>query len=323
MSNDNNHEQAIAEKILPVLEEFETRRKACVGKFKMAAGITAVLAVIAIGAMLSAGASPMAALFAVVIAAIICAVAYHFTTSDYRRDFKDCVVRGVIEAYDDSLRYSPGNHIREHQFRESELFKKGIDRFRGEDHISGKIEKTDFEFSEIHAEYKTTTRDSKGRRRTQWHTIFKGIFFIGDFHKDFRTHTVVLPDSFEKAFGFLGQKLQEMNFMRGELIKLEDPEFEREFAVYGDDQVEARYILSTSLMRRILGYKQKFGGKVYISFLHSKIYVALSTSKNHFEPKVFTPVNDASVAMEFLADLELVLDIIHDLNLNTRIWSKE
>ena len=41
----------------------------------------------------------------------------------------------------------------------------------------------------------------------------------------------------------------------GELVKLEDPEFEKSFVVYSGNQTEARYILSTSLMRRILDYK--------------------------------------------------------------------
>ena len=72
---------------------------------------------------------------------------------------------------------------------------------------------------------------------------------MADFNKNFNGHTVVLPDTAEKILGKFGQSLQSMS-SRGELVKLEDPEFEKEFCVYGDDQVEARYILSPALMKR-------------------------------------------------------------------------
>ena len=57
-----------------------------------------------------------------------------------------------------------------------------------------------------------------------------------------------------------------MECCRGELIKMEDVAFERGVVVYGDDQIEARYILSTSLMERILAYKKK--AIVQCAFLH-------------------------------------------------------
>ena len=49
----------------------------------------------------------------------------------------------------------------------------------------------------------------------------------------------------------IGQKLQSFTtaFSKRQLIKLEDPEFEKLFAVYGDDQIEARYILTPALMQ--------------------------------------------------------------------------
>ena len=73
---------------------------------------------------------------------------------------------------------------------------------------------------------------------------------------------------FPKLFGRLGRKLQSLNVFRGELIRLEDPEFESHFVVYGSDQIEARYILSTSLMARITDFKEKTGKKIYLCSLN-------------------------------------------------------
>ena len=318
-------EQASFEaKIAPLLLEFEGERKRCLKNWIIAVSVIAVVCV-GIGAFLALeSADPWGTLvFAAIITAILSVLSFLFITKGYKRSFKDQVVRAVVEAYQKDLRYEPQGYVGEHRFRESRLFLKGIDRYRGEDFVGGRRDKTDFEFSEVHAEYKSHSTDSKGRRKTQWHTIFKGVFFIADFHKDFRTHTVVLPDTAEKLFGFLGKKLQAMNFMRGDLIKLEDPEFEEAFCVYGQDQVEARYILSPALMRRILQCKAKFGSKIYLAFLNSMVYLAIESSRNRFEPKVFASVNDMSLINEYRYDLDLIVDIVDDLNLNTRVWTKE
>lgn len=311
-------------KIGPVLERYELKRKECLKKWTYSVIVILVLG--SAGALffgLKSNEIGLVLLIAGAVSAILGFLSFQTLTSGYRKGYKNEVVRAVVEAYQSDLNYEPESFVSESKFHGSKLFLQGIDRYKGEDYVSGKRGKTDFEFSELHAEYKTTTRNSKGRRSTQWHTIFKGVFFIADFHKDFRTHTVALPDTAEKLFGFLGKKLQEMNFARGELIKLEDPDFEREFCVYGDDQIESRYILSPALMRRILSYRAKFGAQMHLAFLRSKVYVALSTDKNHFEPKVFKPVNDLSQVNAFRYDLDLIIDIIEDLNLNTRLWTKE
>ena len=79
---------------------------------------------------------------------------------------------------------------------------------------------------------------------------------------------------------------------RGELVRLEDPEFKKECCVYSDDQVEARYILSTSLMKRILEFKQKWRTKVSLSFRDSKVYIAIRMNKNLFETRLFKSIVD-------------------------------
>ena len=105
-------------------------------------------------------------------------------------------------------------------------------------------------------------------------------------------------------------------------MKLESPEFEKEFAVYSNDQVGARYILSNNMMERLVEFKNKTNEKVYLSFVDSKVYVAISIEKDLFEPPRFKPVNDISLVQEFFDDMNLAIGIVDDLNLNTRIWSK-
>lgn len=247
---------------------------------------------------------------------------YHYLIRDYAREFKGKVIEKIIHFIDENLKYEKDLFIPESAFMSSRIFRRASDRYRGDDYVSGKIGTTDIKFSEIHAEYKTETRDSKGRRQTQWHTIFKGLFFIADFNKNFKGETVVLPDTAERLFGHVGTMLQSWNTSRGELIKLEDPEFEKLFVVYGDDQIEARYILSTSLMKRMTEFKKKIKNQVHFSFVGSKIFAAISYQKSLFEPRVFKTVMDFKPIQEYFEDLELAVGMVDDLNLNRRIWGK-
>ncbi|HEV7281008.1 MAG TPA: DUF3137 domain-containing protein [Pirellulaceae bacterium] len=243
---------------------------------------------------------------------------------DYPLRFKRTVVDRLVKFLDPTLHYEPTDCIGQHEFQASQLFQKGIDRYNGEDCVTGTLDKTAIRFSEVHAEYKSTSTDSKGRRKTSWHTIFRGLFFVADFNKDFRGVTVVLPDTAEKVFGkWFGQALQGMNMGRPGLVKLEDADFEKSFVVHADDQVEARYILSPALMRRLLDFRAKTGSDVYVSFAHSRVYVALPLQRNLFEPRIFKSLVDPQMIEEFFADLVLATGIVEDLNLNTRIWTKE
>jgi len=121
----------------------------------------------------------------------------------------------------------------------------------------------------------------------------------------------------------MGQMLQSVNHTHGELVKLEDPEFEKEFVVYSTDQVEARYILTTSLMQRILNYKKMTGERIDLAFVGNKIYVAIWKSSDPFEPSVFGTLLDFDQVLRFYERLKIVIRIVDDLNLNTRIWTRQ
>jgi len=221
------------------------------------------------------------------------------------------------------LEYNKAGFVGLDLYMESNIFMTSPDRCTGEDHVSGRIGETNLEFSELQTEYRTETRDKNGNLQESWHVIFKGLFLVADFNKNFTGCTVVLPDTAERLFGFIGKAIQSMNVMRGKLIKLEDPEFEKYFVVYGEDQIMARYILSTSLMERITEFRKKTNRPIYLSFVNSKVFVAITHTENMFEPKLFSSIVDFDVIRKYYDDLELGAGIVEELDLNTRIWTKE
>ena len=306
----------------PMLEALEEERKARLQKAGTAVAALGVLVAVIAGIVMNAGGG-QGALIVVVIGGFLTVGAWILFTKDFKLNFKNSVIRQIIQYVDPNLSYSPENMISSGEFQSSTLFKERIDRYKGEDYVQGLIDKTEIRFSELHAEHKTTTTDSKGNTQTHWSTIFKGLFFVADFNKHFHGRTVVLPDSAEKWFGKLGQKFQSMNMNRDDLVKLEDPEFEKEFVVYSTDQIEARYILSPALMRRILELKRRLKVPVHIGFVNSNLYMALSIKKNMFEPRIMRSILDFEMVRDYLEDIILAVGIVEDMNLNTRIWTKE
>lgn len=318
--------------LLPHLQELEGKRKELVSRlWKTGLGVLGVLLLLGlIAAGFMAGQGPggpppvFILFFGLIVGGIISAVVYGRMTKGYVAEFKDRIIGKIVQFVDPGLSYHKHDCIRQPAYMSSKIFLTRPDRYKGEDLVRGMLGATAIEFSEIHSEYKTVSTDSKGRRTESWHTIFRGIFFSADFNKHFHGETVVLPDTAEKLFGRLGQALQSMNFSRkGELVRLEDVAFEKRFAVYSDDQVEARYLLSTSLMARIMEFANRTGREIYLSFVDSKLHVAIPYHKNLFEPKLFSTLLDMQMSQEYLEDLLLATAIVEDLNLNTRIWSKQ
>lgn len=231
-------------------------------------------------------------------------------TAGYKDTFKRNVISKIIEFVDADLKYEPQKRIDESKFIQSGLSSIAHNKYGGDDYVSGRIGQIQVEFSELYSMYNDSV-------------LFKGLFFIGQFNKNFAGWTIVLPDRAEKTIGFSGRILQPSQKSGGKLVKLDDPEFEKEFAVYSTDEIEARYILTNSLMSRIVNFKEKANRKISLSFFGGQVYIAIQYYEHLFEPKLFSTLLDFQPLQKYFEDLELAIGIVDDLNLNTRIWTKQ
>ncbi len=246
-------------------------------------------------------------------------ILYKYFTKDYTKVFKEKVITPLVKELDKNLNYFPQMHIPEMSFTRSRLFTSSPDKVSGNDLIKGQIQGVALQLSDFHAQKKH--KDSKGR--TSWSTIFQGLFIVSDFNKDFKAKTVVLPDSAQSTFGDLvGNWLQSNNFSRNALVKMDNPDFEKEFVVYSSDQIEARYILTHTLMQRLLNYKKRSKHPLYISFVGGNIYMAIEYNKDLFEPSVFHSLLKYKIAMEYVDTLHLAIGVVEELKLNQKLWSK-
>ena len=76
-------------------------------------------------------------------------------------------------------------------------------------------------------------------------------------------------------------------------------------------------------MSRIKEFKNKHRNNIYISFVDSKMYLGISHTKDLFEPVYLKSLTRFDVVRDYFDDLVLAAGIVEDMNLNTRIWTKQ
>ncbi len=239
--------------------------------------------------------------------------------TNFRTEYKKIVIGKLMQFINPELAFTPNLFITQNKYDLSKIFLSNPDIYSGEDLVSGKIEKTQVEFCELHTQDRQT--DHKGR--TTYVTIFKGLFFIADFNKHFTGQTYVLSDFGERFLGFFGKLMQNINVGRPDVVRLEDPEFEKIFVVYSSDEVEARYILSTSFMERLVEFRKKMDCSVQLSFVGNNMYMAIPMKKNLFEPSLRRTVMNFEDIKEYYKQILFCTSIVDEMNLNTRVWTKE
>ena len=309
-------QQFYQQEIVPGLSQLEVMRKAQLRRIRFM-WISAVISLF-IGFV-----TMMAPL--IIVALLIALLIYFFffgfkrNRPDFKSEYKKIVIGKLIQFIAPELVFTPNLFITQARYDTSKIFLSNPDIYKGEDLIEGKMDKTQVQFCELHTQDRQT--DHKGR--THYVTIFKGLFFIADFNKHFSGETYVLSDFGERFLGGFGKMFQNLSIGRPDVVRLEDVEFEKQFVVYSTDEVEARYILSTSFMEQIMAFKKKTNSNIQFSFVGSNIYMALPMKSNLFEPSVRRTVFNFEDIQTYYSQLQFCVSIVDELNLNTRIWTKQ
>jgi hypothetical protein len=229
----------------------------------------------------------------------------------YLADFKRNIIWPLIQLVSPDLEYDPNDGITKYQFITTGIYDGMIDDYRSEDMIRGVIGETNISFCEVLA-----TRHA-GRHAE---TIFSGIIVIADFNKNFNGKTIIRPTA--ANLGQFGKWVTEIGHENA-IVHLENVEFEKKFEVYGSDQVEARYIITPLLMEKLLQIEKEFNTPITVSFVQSFICIGIPHDGDLFEPRLLKSVTDTDYLEEYYHYLMLVTGLVNELNLNTRIWTKE
>lgn len=227
--------------------------------------------------------------------------------SSYREKMKKRTMHDFSNFFG-NFKYCYQQTIDERILQKSKLF-SAFNRHSGDDYFCGSYKNVGITISE--EEMVLVTRTRKGEVRS---TVFDGILIMLDMNKKFKGQTVVLKDW--GIFNFL-----HMLFKGMETVRLEDIRFEKYFQVYSDNQIEARYILTTAFMERILKLKKAYHGKkIQLSFFDNQLLIAISTSQNMFETSsLFFSNLDRKKIDEVFEQFYGVLSVIDILKLNQKL----
>lgn len=113
--------------------------------------------------------------------------------------------------------------------------------------------------------------------------VMQGLLCVTNVNRKIEGSTIVTLDPAEKHLGFLGQAIQPDVWYGGlKKVYLDNTAFEKKFAVYSSDPVEANYLLSFTVMQALVQLSEKYNVSPHISFMRDKMYIMLD-NHNLFE----------------------------------------
>lgn len=219
--------------------------------------------------------------------------------------YKKHLLQKAIAFYFEDFEYIAKQKIAKPVLMESKLFPNHIDNIYGEDFMRFTLDKVKIMFCETSV-YKN--RDS---------LVFNGVFITSSFNKYFKSETFVI----ERKSSTLLKRIRKLMTDDLSEVRLENLEFDDKFQTLSNNQTEARYILTPVMMERIIDYGEKVGKNLSISFVKNRLYCTIPMIKDLFEPSIFKPI-DLSFVSQSIEPVLLFTDIVKDLDLNMRIWSK-
>ncbi len=99
----------------------------------------------------------------------------------------------------------------------------------------------------------------------------------------------------------------------GERIEMNDPEFDKEFAVYAEDEENARKLLSAAFRQWMIDFRTRTNSQIFLSFTATKMNIAVYLRKNLFEPGIFRKVTDYDTVYESFQYIMLFANLLEDM----------
>lgn len=142
-------------------------------------------------------------------------------------------------------------------------------------------------------------------------TVFSGVILKIHFARDF--HGVTLVERQRMRLTLFGDS-QTKNGIKLERVKMVDPRFEKTFDVYGNDAVEARYLVHPAYCERLLALEERFEGKKLKALFHRGDVIVTVDSDNLFESGSLDPARDRELLARTIEQFRAMSDLIVSVN---------
>jgi hypothetical protein len=242
--------------------------------------------------------------------AVILFFVFKSTFKNYKKKYKEKIVPLIFDHIFDRYDYLPDSHLSEEDYRSTMLFQGDYNNFSGDDFLEGHFLGTPTKMSELIVKHVNSNGKNKNER-----IVFKGLIIILNVHTSYHSETILAPDIAENLLGSFGKFFQNTDKSNHEVVRLESIEFEENFVVKSNNQIDARKILTPHVQEQIMHTLKRSKLKFGISITSSQFSIALPFSTNQFEPHYFTSNKNSRTIRDILDIFLLVKDFHQDFKI--------
>lgn len=293
------------------LEKLEELRKIVVKKTVTGIAIAVVLAFLMF--ILTEGKSGSYLFPFVVIDIIITTIITRKDKKEFNKLYKTTIVLNSFKKAFTDVDYDMEKGISYDQIASTQMMNMG-DRFYSNDYFKAKYKNINFESSDVHIQEEHTDSDGD----TTYVTIFKGQWFVFDFNKPFKANIQVCAKNFSNARR--GSLFSKTKYNK---VVMEDIEFNKEFRVYAQNELDAFYVLTPNTMEKIKELKRKTKGKLLLCFIDNRLHVGLHNNKDLFEANIFKKINIDEENNKTLNEMKIITEFIDTLDLDNDLFRRE
>ena len=219
----------------------------------------------------------------------------------YTRAYKTVILPDIARLFGD-FKYDVKGKIPMDAMKPSKIVPSHTS-YHSEDYFSGDYKGVGINFSEINLTKKSGDSTI---------TVFKGLaVLLTHGTRKFYGHTIMTKD-----LGKLGEwsKTKSSKLERANLV---DPEFEKIFDVFTNDQVEARYLIDPLIIENLKAlYSEYNGDKMLAAFYDDHFLILIGSNTNHFEPaSIEVPATNEAALLSMKREIEQILSIVERLSL--------
>lgn len=234
---------------------------------------------------------------------VVLGVLYWWVTQpkrQYAKAYKKDILPEIAKLFG-NLRYGLNGKIPMEELRPSKII-PSHDSYDADDYFIGEYKGVKIEISEM-----TLERESGSGKNAHKTTVFKGLaILIAMPRQKFHGHTVLMQEV--GRFGKWFQK-QSTGLKHADLV---DPQFEKVFDVFTNDQVEARYLVDPVMIENLKTMRDIYNAESFsAAYYNNQILVMLPSDHNYFEPaNIGVPATDPQTIVSMKEELGLVLNLV-------------
>ena len=190
-----------------------------------------------------------------------------------------------------------------------------FDRSGFEDRWHGILEGHSFDLYEAHLE----ERRGSGKNR-RWVTVFRGVIIQMGFGRPFRSTTLLQRAGKHRKWLGLGGASDHVSFDGHRLDKVDQvhPAFGEVFALFSDDQVEARVLVHPGYVEHLLRLESAFGAKELRALFRAGEVIIAVEGRNLFESGAIDASGDHARAEEAARQFSALAGLALAINQNER-----